>query len=62
MSFAVGLKLKRTISDKDCTELMQVAFTRTVGLCSIYGDRITMRFDRSRKLKTWSVEAAADGC
>jgi hypothetical protein len=45
-----------------CTKIMQVAFTNRVGLCEIFGDRITMRFDPNRKLKSWSVEAAADGC
>jgi hypothetical protein len=51
-----------TRCSRDCDEAMQVAFTRTMGLCVVYGDRITMHFDKSRKLTDWSVEHSADGC
>jgi len=47
---------------EDCLETMQVRFTHGAGMCVIWGDRITMHFTKQRKLKTWSVEPAADGC
>ena len=46
----------------DCEALMQVAYTNFEGMCFVAGERITMHFDKHRNLKTWSVEAANDGC
>lgn len=47
---------------KNCACVLQVAFTKRAGLCEIFGDRITMRFDDNRHLESWAVEPSEDGC
>ena len=46
----------------NCNSEIQVAYTHTVALCAIWGDRVTILFDTKSRVKTWSVEPAADGC
>lgn len=46
----------------NCNSEIQVAYTHTLALCAVWGDRVTILFDSKNRVKTWSVEPAADGC
>lgn len=46
----------------NCAKEWQVAYPQWVGLCVIGGDRITIHFDGQRKVESWSIDPAVDGC
>lgn len=46
----------------ECRSVVQAAFTTWLGLCTVSGDVLSVRYDASGKLKTWNLKEALDGC
>jgi hypothetical protein len=46
----------------ECRSVVQAAFTKTFGICTVYGDVVSIRYDENGKLKRWNLSKAVDGC
>lgn len=46
----------------ECDSVVQTAFTRWFGICSVSGDVVSARFDKRGQLLAWNLNEAADGC
>ncbi len=46
----------------NCDDEIQVSYMRGVGMCVVWGDRISILFDKSGRVEKWYVEHAVDGC
>jgi hypothetical protein len=46
----------------ECRSVVQAAFTKTFGICSVYSDVVTIRYNESGKLERWNLTQAVDGC
>jgi hypothetical protein len=46
----------------ECDAVVQTAFRRWFGICSVSGDVVSARFDKRGQLLAWNLNEAADGC
>jgi hypothetical protein len=45
-----------------CDTRLQVTFTHTIGLCVVFGDVLTVYFDKNQRFDRFRIDSAADGC